>query len=217
MALEVSATALVSRLLLLLTLAAWAGCAGSRINLDHDVEFDGPDGKRLWKLESDVGNVELEDAYSRDLHEFRPQRGGITFEDSAGRDLEVQGADGGLLLRDRATGVLLYRLRPERDGDYRLEEGEGTVVYQMKRRDYGYKVLGAGERMFKVRRKPGKISIRDRTGATILSTRDSFPPLAASCFCFDTLPIEMRAGLALGVVHWRLDGEERQAPVAPAP
>jgi hypothetical protein len=198
----------------LIVVVAIVGCAAGGIQLDHEIELDGPDGKKVWKLEPDQEKVELEDAYAQDLYKFRYRHGAITFEDSTGRQVEIlpsPGSTSDLHLRDRDTEKLLYSLQREPDGDYRLEDGDETVVYRLKQRDYGFKIVDPRDRELKVRSRPGKISIRER-GRTKLSTRDPISPLAASCFCFEALPIELRAGLALGVLHWKLDEGPDQPP-----
>ncbi len=182
-----------------------AACATGGIRIDRDIEFEGPDGKKVWKLEVDPEKVELEDAYSRDLHVFRYQRGLIVFEDASGQRLEVVGRDGQLVVRSGNAGRTFYRFQREPDGDYRLEDSNNTAIYHIKQRAYGVKVVGRGGGEFKVRRKQGKISIRKASGTTILSTRDPISPLAASCFSLDGLPVATQAALALGVMHWKLD------------
>lgn len=187
-------------------LAFVVGCAPGGVRLEHDIEFEGTDGSRLFQLEPDREKVELEDAQGRDVADFRYRGSEIAFEDANGRPLEVLStSDNGLLMRDRDTRKILYRFQPEPDGDYDLEDATGQSVYRVKWRNYGFKVIDGLGKELKVRLKRGKISVRDRSGKTILSSRDLTSPLAASCFCFSSLPLEMQAAMCLGVLYWGLD------------
>ncbi len=88
----------------------------------------------------------------------------------------------------------------------RLENGSGNLLYKMKRRDYGFKTVDADGRVeSRVRVKESKLSLRDATGATTLSTYDVIAPAAFACFTLRELPIEHQAALALGIIHWGPD------------
>ncbi len=67
----------------------------------------------------------------------------------------------------------------EADGDLRVVDARDALVYEGKRRDYGFKVLDRnGEVEPRIRFEEHKISVRGPSGATFLSTRDPLPPEA---------------------------------------
>lgn len=181
--------------------ATLSGCVGAPLR--GDVDIDGGDGDRLWKLELEDGAVELEDSDSEDVAKYRYKPDAITFKDRDGRGLEVVRDGDRLVVRDRETSAELCKLVREPDGDWELESAYGDTVHELKLRDYGYKVEGAGGTM-KVRRKEGKISVRDEGDNTRLSTRSDTSALSLACFACEGIPVEYRAGLCLAVERWKL-------------
>lgn len=178
------------------------GCATTLRPPTAEIELDGPDGNRVWKLEPDQDEVELENADSETIVEYEYEGGEIQFEDQSGRRLVCRpGTDGSIRIQD-ARGATLYTLDREPDGDLELEDATGAELYKVKLRDYGYKVVDREDREQKVRAKNGKVSLRDYNGNTVLSTRDTTASLAVACFAFEELPLAVRGAFSLGVLAW---------------
>jgi hypothetical protein len=193
-------------------IAASAGLYGcgppdGEIRLDHSIAFDGVDGTRILKIVPRKGRVNLQDAKGEPLARFKLDEGGLRIE-RAPRELigfvAPAASDGkGLQLLASAKGDVLYRLVSEPDGDLRLENGQGSLLYKMKKRDYGFKTVDAMDRVqSRVRVKKAKVSVRDAAGRTTLSTDDPIPAAAVACFTLPNLPVEHQTGLVLAVIHW---------------
>ncbi len=183
---------------------------GGEIQLDHSIKFDGPDSARVMSLVPRKEWVKLEGANGELLARFTLDGGRLRVEREP-RELAgfiaLAGEGGrGLQILDARGGKLIYQLLREPDGDLKLEDGNRKLLYKMKLRDYGFKTVDAGGAVqSRVREKPGKVSLRDATGRTTLSTEDGIPPAAAACFTLGDLPLVYQTGLALGIIHWGTD------------
>ncbi len=184
--------------------------ADGEIQLDHAIEFDGLDSARVMKLVPRRERVKLEDANGELLARFTLDAGRLRIEREP-RELAgfiaLPGEGGrGLQILDARSGKLIYQLLREPDGDLKLEDGNRKLLYKMKLRDYGFKTVDAGGAVqSRVRVKPGKVSLRDATGRTTLSTEEEIAPAAAACFTLGDLPLVYQTGLALGIIHWGTD------------
>ena len=183
---------------------------GGEIQLDHAIEFDGLDSARVMKLVPRRERVKLEDANGELLARFTLDAGRLRVEraprELVGFVVPAGEGGGGLQILDARGGKLIYQLVREPDGDLKLEDHDKNVLYVLKLRDYGFKTVDAGGAVqSRVRVKPEKVSLRDASGRTTLSTRDAIPPAAAACFTLGDLSLEFQTGLALGVIHWGLE------------
>ncbi len=154
--------------------------------------------------------VKLEDANGELLARFTLDAGRLRIErvphELAGFVVPAGEGGRGLQILDARGGKLIYQLVREPDGDLKLEDGNRKLLYKMKLRDYGFKTVDAGGAVqSRVRVKPGKVSLRDATGRTTLSTEEEIAPAAAACFTLGDLPLVYQTGLALGIIHWGTD------------
>ncbi len=190
--------------------ASRCGAPDGEIQLSHAIKFNGPDSKRLMELVPRGERVKLEDPNGQLLARFTLDAGRLRIE-RAPRELVgfvVPAGEGGrgLQMLDAPGGELIYQLVLEPDGDLRLEDHGHNVHYVLKRREYGFKTVDAGGAVqSRVRVKPEKVSLRDASGRTTLSTRDAIPAAAAACFTLGDLSLEFQTGLALGIIHWGLE------------
>ena len=84
------------------------------------------------------------------------------------------------------------------DRDYeRLKNGEETLIYEIKKRDYGFEIEDSKEASIaKVKLKDGKSSLRNSDDKTLYSTRDPIALPAITCLGFEAIEsLELRAGL----------------------
>ena len=104
--------------------------------------------------------------------------------------------------------VTLYELRSEPDGDLKLVDADGEVVYKLKWREYGVKVVRRdGEVESRIRVGSDKIAVRDASGDTFLSTRAPISREAVAAISLEQLRFEYAAGLAVAIAHWTPAGE----------
>lgn len=180
--------------------------AGSQLELE--VDFDAEvQGEALQLTPRAGGVVTLEDGDGDLVAAFRLAGELLEVEAANGERVGVvarsEDRPGGLRVLQVPGGTPLYELRPEPDGDVKLTDAAGRLLYELKLRDYGFKVVDAqGSVESRVRARPEKISIRNPAGVTVLTTREPIPPLAAACISLREFPLEYAGALAVAVIHW---------------
>ena len=103
-----------------------------------------------------------------------------------------------------AQAKRIFALQRQQDGDYKLEDASGGLIYKVKKRPYGLKIEDAsGVEVAKVKVKSGKTSLRDAADATLLSTKGKISVLAMACLSFSEIEQSLRVGLAI-----RMQAEE---------
>ena len=196
---------------LVLAATAWVGCLGGSA------------------LPSPLSEVRFESGVDRVAFELSPSRDGV---DVVGRDrrslLRIAFAEDRLFVIESQEGVVAvvtrlptgahrgYRLADandvdlrtdipiEADGDLEVRDSSEAVVYKLKRRDYGFKIVdGKGEPIARVRRSSdGKLSIRDESHLTYLKTRDAIPVEVAALIALPGLSFAEAMGLAVAAWIW---------------
>ena len=171
------------------------------------IDFEANDGEVAIRLEpwqqsirvSGRGGVVLAMIHSRGDH--------LIVADGEGRTLWRIEPPGPAHSRFRVTspGALrpAFEVQREPDGDLEVYDESGRRISIAKHRSYGYKVVsGEGEELGSIRERPGKISIRDASGTTYLSTRGVLPVEAVAFLVIEALPIEVAVGLSVAVAFW---------------
>lgn len=94
----------------------------------------------------------------------------------------------------------LFILRHQSDGDYKLEDGANTQIYRIKARSDGFEIeTPQKQSLYNAKVKEGKISLKNASGETVLSTKAKVLPIVVACFGFDKLSREQQAALAYAV------------------
>ena len=179
------------------------------------VDFLAADGKVGIRIDPRDGLVRVEGRRGTALATVRGEGDRLAVADANGRTVYYVERPGSeerrLHVRSAADERVVYELKLDPDGDLKVRDESGRRISAAKRRDYGYKVVsGDGETVARVRARSGKISVRDPSGATYLSTRASIPPDAVALLILEALPIEAAAGLGVALAFW-------SPPEAPAP
>ena len=184
------------------------------------ISFDGADGQRAFRLSLERDVVQVQDAQRKLLATLvlrtessdagRP-REVLQVQDANGRSLgfirPIPGKRAGLeVTAPDGRGRRLFALLWERDGDLRLERDNDVLVYKIKKRDYGFKIVDSdGVVESRIRTRLGKTSVRDASGVTYLSTRDPVSEAAVAAFMLRGVPFEIAAGLGVAVAHWEVE------------
>ncbi len=203
----------------------WDALSVAKVNSVHNMGHSGltqsspyseiiyefrPNLESYFKLVPRRERVKLEDANGELLARFTLDAGRLRVEraprELAGFVVPAEEGGRGLQILDARGAKLIYQLVREPDGDLRLEDHGHNVLYVLKLREYGFKTVDAGGAVqSRVRVKPEKVSLRDASGRTTLSTRDAIPAPAMACFTLGDLSLEFQMGLALGIIHWGLE------------
>lgn len=189
------------------------------VRLASRVEFRDATGEVSFRLEPDAGDVRIEDADGLPLVVLGVEAGGLSISDGRRRRLGlVQPLEQrvGFRVLAHEGGNTVLELRVEPDGDLSLLSREGVRLYQVKRRDYGFKVVGAeGQLRSKVRARSTKTSLRSGSGETYLWTRDSISAAAVAALALDDVRFDYAAALCVAIVHWGISEAEEAEPSAP--
>lgn len=163
------------------------------------LKFKQTDGNTAFSLNILPDGAKLVDAADRELARLtRDDQQKIKIKNASDQTLAyvVPAADHWKLENANQTEEL-YILRRQNDGDYKLEDAADREIYRIKQRDYGFEIeTPTKQSLYKIKVKDGKVSLRDASDQTILSTRSPLPPIAMACFGFEVLSREQQAGLA---------------------
>ena len=201
----------VPYLVLVLCLAVASACAhtpqAGGIRISDRVHFQGHDGKDVIRIEPTRAGIRVEDGTGKVLVGLRLLEENLAIEDPRGELVALvlpPSSDRrgySVVSADRSEEICALRSEP--DGDLTVYDSEATRLYEAKRRDYGFKVLDReGRTESKVRVRAEKISLRDPSGVTFLTTRDPFPPSSVAALAFEGLRFEYALGLSIALAHW---------------
>lgn len=188
--------------------ACWVGCAsgGPVVSRALEVHFESGAGRPAFEASSSGDAIEVFGGDGRLIVTLTPGDAGLVVRGPGGAlvgSLEQRREDDGdeLLVWSAADGSEGFGLEREADGDLELEDPAGETVYELKRRDYGFKVVDAeGESILRVRvSESGKISVRDRGDVTYLSTRDAIPVEVAAVWSLPGLDFVRASGFAVAL------------------
>lgn len=193
-----------------------AGCAlpplsdTGAIGGSDTVRFFAKDGDLLFRLVGVEDGIDVEDGRGERLLALRLRGERLLVEDAHARRLGAvvpPDIDSGIRIVTAGSDVELFELRIEPDGDLQLTRRGHELVYAIKKRDYGYKIVEASGRVeSKIRVSEGKISARDVNGVTFLSTRDALAPEAAAAITLEQVPFPYAVALAVAVAQWGASG-----------
>jgi hypothetical protein len=191
---------------LLVLLALVPGCTKPAASTSPQRVYvlDDANGKRSLVIRVGAASSTLENGDGDTLASFRRSPEGTEILGTGGkaRGRVVSPSSGTYQVLEIAVGAPLFVLTSQADGDMKVTLATGERLYVIKKRDYGYKVLdAAGQVESRVRTRPGKVSVRDSSGATYLSTRQSIPIEAVTVLTLAKLPIDHAAGLALEIMR----------------
>jgi hypothetical protein len=171
------------------------------------VDFKAADGRLAFRLEPSEKGVRVEDGAGDILFVLRLQEEALAIEDSLGQPIGVvvppKKGKGRYRVLSSDGKTLLFELRLEPDGDLEVVDVDGKVINEAKQRDYGFKVFDErGEFLTKIRLTETKISLRDPSGTTYLSTRARVPAKSVAAIALEGLKFEYATALGVAIAHW---------------
>jgi len=202
-------TKLIPSIGLVLLVGCVHGAKDGGIRLSHDVDFRNVAEATSFRLQPADGAIRAEGGGGELLALVELRGDQFSVVDSRGRLVAsvrfATDRPGDVHLLSPA-GTLLLRLSTEPDGDLRVEDAEGAIVYKAKRRDYGFKVVdGDGRLESRIRLRKSKTSLRDASGTTYLTTRDFLPADAVAILSMESVRFEHAVGLSVALAHRHLD------------
>ncbi len=188
----------------LASLLPFTACASGPGKLDKDVVWKGADGKTVYEIESDDRGFEVVDGQKKEVVDFRWVDGTLRIRAATKVLGFVCSNNGGLCICD-ADKKQVWQLRRDGADNWVLESASG-VAAKLESRSDGYKVTdAAGKETARVKTDADDVTIRTPANKVLLESKLRLPTLAAACMSFDTVPVEQRLGLLVGVVGYKLD------------
>lgn len=146
---------------------------------DNGAKLVGPDGEELARYTLKGGTIKVKDSVDTVVAWVKGDANKIK-----------------LLAPDGETER--FSLRPHKDGGYKLKGIEGQLLYELKPRPYGFKVVDEQDQVVaKVKYASGKVSVRDETEVTLYSTKTRVAVSAFATLAFSELSLAERGGLFL--------------------
>ncbi len=193
-------------------LACTAGCASNTLSppafgTSIRIDFDDADGRTALRLQPDGDSVRVEGPKGSLIATVREGSDGLRVDDARGKATwlikEIPNGQLHLRVSSASSNRTAFELKEEPDGDLQIDDGDGNRIATAKQRSYGYKLVSSeGKTLARVRSRAGKISVRDHTGLTYLTTRDSISTRAVALLALEALPVEAASGLGVATSFW---------------
>ena len=163
-------------------------------------------GRDNFSIKPMDDGAKLVDGAEAELARYNIREGlRVKIKDSGDKVLGQIKGDASKIHIEDAQGQRIFALQRQADGDYKLENASGELIYKIKKRDYGLKIEDASEaEVAKVKTKSGKTSLRNASDTTLLSTKGRISAMAMACLGFSELDQPLRVGLAI-----RMQAEEK--------
>lgn len=187
--------------------AAPSALAGGDFSTRTDkLKFRNAAGKTLFSIKLKDDGAKLVDGDEKELARLKNEKR----ED--GPEIKIKSPDEKVLgtlggppakwkLKD-ADKALLFTIRHEDDDSYKIEDGDGALVYRLKPRDGGAEVENAAKTtLFKVTATAQDVSVRNAADEVIVIAPSRIAPIAAACLVLDRLTPPQRAALFLLVAQ----------------
>ena len=179
-----------------------ANKVASHNHLTTKVKFKLENGDEAFSLKPKDNGIKVEGADGAEIARLTlDEKGKIKIKDAADTTLGyVVSKDKYWKLENPEQTKELYILRQQADGDYKLETGDESQVYRLKRRDYGWEIeTPQKESLYKIKAKKNKIVLRDKNDVTVIKTKSDLPLIAIACFGFDVLSQSQQSALAYAI------------------
>ena len=142
--------------------------------LSSKLSFKATDGNVAFSIKPKDDGAKLVDANEQEMARFNLSGTKLKIK---GPDDTVLGyviaSDGKYKIEDADQKNELWKLQPQSDGDWKLEDGKDQLIYKIKVREYGFEIEdGAENSKYKIKLKDDKTSIRDASDKTVYYTKD---------------------------------------------
>jgi hypothetical protein len=185
-------------ILLMLGLAAGAVAAPGK----RELKVREAGGREVFTIKWEASGAKLVDPGERELARLKPHGDRLKIEDAHDALVgEVSGDAGKLSIKDVEKNVV-FVLRRQADGDYKLEDGHDGLLAKLERKgpDSVRVEDAAGKTLFKVKNKHGKVVLTDAAEAPVLGAVGP-----ASLMGFAVLGLDRLSPPQKAAIFYRLD------------
>ncbi len=160
------------------------------------IKFKDTDGNIAFSLKWKDDGAKLVDSGETKLARIKRKDNKVKVKAPDETVLAYITGDGKHKIKNADQSETLFVFQAQEDGDYKFKTGDDSLVYKIKKRDYGFEIKDAeGKELYKVKVKGDKVSLRDSSDKTIYSTKHGASPVAMACLGFDALALPVRIGL----------------------
>lgn len=171
--------------------------------ISSKLKFKGADGEVSFSVKPESDGAKLVDADEKEIARFTVDQNKLKIKDAADVVLGyVVVVDGHFKIKNAEQTEELFKLQMQSDGDWKLEDGGGKLIYKIKKRDYGFEIEDDNDNsLSKAKLKSGKTSLRNTAEETVLYTKDKINTLAFACMGLEAVKSQpLQAGLMTMVI-----------------
>lgn len=156
--------------------------------VESKIKFKHKDGSTAFSIKPEADGAKLVDANEKEIARFNVSGAKLKIKDTKDIVLGyVIFSDGKYKVENADQSKELWKLQPQSDGDWKFENGDGRLIYKLKKREYGFEIEDGNENsLSKIKLKDGKTSLRDSSETTVLFTKDQVSTLAFACLGLET-------------------------------
>lgn len=171
----------------------------ARNNLTEKVKFKRGDGTEAFSLKPKHNGIKIEAADNREIARLTVDNNRkIKIKNPADITLGyVVSKSNSWKIKNANQTKILFILRKQADGDYKLETSQDKAIYRIKRRNYGFEIEKPNKQsLYKIKTKNNKIVLQDGNDKIVIQTSSKFSLAAMTCLGFDVLSQEQKIALA---------------------
>ena len=112
--------------------------------LSTKVNFKDSTGAEVFAIKPEPDGAKLVDRASVEIARYKLDGDKLKIKDKDEKVLGyIVGSGSRYHLKDAGQKVVLFELQRQDDGDWKLQDGKETLIYKIKKRDYGYEIEDA--------------------------------------------------------------------------
>ncbi len=157
---------------------------------EDKIKFKDGAGETAFSLKIKGDGAKLTDGDEKELARYTRSEDKLKIKDDKDKVLGyIANQDGALRLLSPEDESELFSLERAKNGDWSLKDAGGVRVAAFRRRDSGFVVEDAQDKVrHTVAVKSGKSTLRDATGKVLYQTKEDVTPSAIGCLALDALP-----------------------------
>jgi hypothetical protein len=171
----------------------------------QNVHVEDASGQPLYGIKWRDDGAELQNAQGQDTLRFKLNEDRLKIRTATDEVLGyVTGGADNLKIKDAAKAVL-FELKRQDDGDYKVVDGADVLLYKLKVKEGAVKVVNAAEVvLYKAKLRETKVVLRTEDDKDLLTAKHSQSTLAASVLGLDKLTELQRQALFVRMTELKL-------------
>jgi len=167
------------------------------------IKFKKPGGATAFILKPQDNGLKLVDGFEREIARINlTDNGQYKSKDSTDKVLAyVTGNGPKFQIKNAVQDQTLFSFQQQKGGDWKLKDGEETLLCKIEKRDYGWKIEDTDQKPIgKVKLENGRTTLRDGDENDLFHTNDSINPIATTPFLIPQLSQAQAATLSAALI-----------------